>query len=597
MNIQLTRNPDKATRIRQPDRPADITEIEDTLYCRTAPRFGDYDEGAYTFKAIVATNTPVQRRDQKGPFLEVLDPAGLIFDPTHDLPLLENHMQSARSICGAVRELKIDGPSVKATIHLSNADDLEPIRQRLKDGSLKSVSAGYRVHRWDESRDPAIGQRTKTATKWEILEVSLVAIPADPNATIQRSLTMPFDLNTRNQLIETLRSACGLASNWGEDLGEEAVTDDQVREAARDAMTQRAAPAIRVQTRSNDNPAEVQTRAADALAFRMGSGSLPDASREFVNMSLMEHARDAVQRAGHSVRGMSSDEVLQRALTTSDFPLVVSNAANKVVADGYRIAESPLKVLFRQRSLSDFKTSTAVRLGGMGMLAEMTESGEFTATSRGEEGETLQLRTFGRRLDLTRKLIINDDLGLFADTTRALGEAAAATEAQLMVDLLLGTDKLSDGQRLFHASRSNIVAPAGDVIEALTAGRLVLRKQTNLDGKTPIQATPKYVVCGPSMETKLEIALMTIQPTDTASVNPHAGKYQLLVDPRITDDTWFVFADPAQCAVFNQAVFSTAPGPQIQRQEAWDTLGVSFRCWMDTGVGFAGWRGAVKVGV
>ena len=378
---------------------------------------------------------------------------------------------------------------------------------------------------------------------------------------------------------------------------------DAIRAAAREALTQRSAPKITVR-RDNIDPAAIQTRAADALSYRMGGlAELPEASREYAHMSLMEHARDALARAGVSTRGMSPDEVLHRSLTTSDFPLVVANAANKTAADGYKAAESGLKPLFRQRSLSDFKTATSVRLGGMGMLAEMTESGEFTAVSRGEEGEALQLRTFGRRLDLSRRLIINDDLALFGDTTRALGEAAAQTEAALMADLLTGSDALSDGTALFHASRGNIVdvaAAAGDLaaqplLWALSQARLTMRQQKNLDGSTPIAATPKFIVAGPEMETRLEQILTPVNNVAQADANVFVGKLSLLIDPRIEGDDWFVFADPAQAHVFNIAHLAAAPGPQIQRQEAWDTLGVSFRCWMDTGVGFAGWRGAVKV--
>lgn len=605
MNIRLTGNPAKASRITPSLKLPIVDKAEGDRFTRSMPRVGDLDEASREFRAVVATATPVQRRDGKGAFLEILDPAGLEFNDSDDWPLLTDHRQSARETVGRASGLVIDGPSVSATLRLGQADDIEPIFQRVKDGVIRHVSAGYQVLAWRESRDPD-GTRIKTATRWRLLEVSLVPVPADRNATILRSGAMPFDLETRAALIETLRSACNLPGQWGEDLAEEAVTDEEVREAAREAMLTRQAPKITVR-RDHTDPVQIQTRAADALSFRMGGlAELPEASREFVNMSLMDHARDAVQRAGISTRGMNTDEVIARALTTSDFPLTVANAAGKVAADGYAAAESALKPLFRQRSLSDFKTSTSVRLGGMGQLEEMTESGEFKAVSRGEEGETLQLRTFGRRLDLSRRLIVNDDLSLFADTTRALGEAAAQTEAALMADLLTGNDKLSDGKALFHASRGNVLtydagAERGEaylsLILALGEGRKIMRNQKNLDGVTPIVARPKYVVAGPEVESLLG----SITDYDGSFVNPldtltWRKEINVLIDPRITDHSVYLAADPASCAVFNQAIFAAAPGPQIQRQEAWDTLGVSFRCWMDTGVGFAGWRGIVKIG-
>ncbi|WP_343039856.1 HK97 family phage prohead protease [Paracoccus limosus] len=596
MNVRLTGNPAKATRIRPVEKIRGPDRTAGDILTRTMPRAGEVDEAARTFAAIVATATPVQRRDAKGPFLEILDAAGLENDPEDDTPLLTDHRASARETVGRATGFTIDGPSVSATLRLAFADDVEPIFQRVKDGTLRHVSAGYRVTEWREGRD-ASGRRTKTAAHWRILEISLVPIPADRNAIIQRSASqMPFDsVEDRDSFVEKISSLVGLSEEWADNLPEDA-DQDAIRASLRAALTKRSAPKIRV-TRSHDDPAQIQTRAADALAYRMGAlPDLPEASREFASMGLMDHARDALQRAGVSTRGMGADEIIQRSLTTSDFPLTVANAANKTAAESYRIAESPLKVLFRKRSLSDFKTATSVRLGGLGMLEELTESGEIKATSRGEQGETLQLRTFARRLDLTRRLIINDDLGLFGDVTRALGEAAAATESALMFDTLTGAGTLSDGQPLFHASRENIAEYAAvDLVGGLSNARKVLRGQRNLDGVTPIMATPRYVIAGPDMETDLEKALGVITPPDVDSFNPFASKLQLLIDPRIEGTSFYVAADPAQCAVFNLAHLAAAPGPQIQRLENWDTLGVSFRCFMDVGAGFAGWRGIVKL--
>ena len=245
----------------------------------------------------------------------------------------------------------------------------------------------------------------------------------------------------------------------GREVGEE-LTDDEVREDARAAaLAARAArkPAQIKTQGAADDPAQIVTRQAGAMVHRMTGGELPAESREFVNMSLMDIARDNLSRSGVSVRGMGADDVLQRAAHgTSDFSLVVSNAMGKVALDAYQAAQSPLKTLSRQRTLSNFKASTSIRLGGMGRLEALTEQGEFTATSRAEHGKSMKLATMGRRIDVTRQLIIDDDLNLMGDIVSALGQAAAQTEADLMVDLIVSNPNLSDGNPVFHGSRDNV---------------------------------------------------------------------------------------------------------------------------------------------
>lgn len=302
---------------------------------------------------------------------------------------------------------------------------------------------------------------------------------------------------------------------------------------------------------------------------------------------------------GLSTRGMSADEVIARSAAhgVSDFPTVVSNAMNKVALDAYKAAESPIKRLCRQRALSNFKESTSIRLGGMGRLEAIAESGEITHTSRAENGETMRLKTYARGITVSRNLLIDDDLGLLGDMTAAFGEAAAQTEADILIDLLTGNPNLSDGNPVFHASRGNIAATGvgfGSVgtESAVSAARLSLRQVTDLDGKTLISVTPKFLVVGPESETDAEKFLSAIHAATTDDANPWAGKLTLMVEPRITDGRWYIFADPATRPTMTYAYLSSAPGVQIQRAEAWDTLGLKYRAFRDFGAGWTDWRGA-----
>lgn len=405
-------------------------------------------------------------------------------------------------------------------------------------------------------------------------------------------MTTENDELTRDELVAQVRSALGLPDTWGDDLADDA-TPDQVRAAAREAMQARQAPRVRV-IRSHNDPATITRRKADAMAFRMAGGQLPDEAREFAPMGFHDLAADALVRAGESVRGLSTDEILTRAgqHTTSDFPLVVSNAANKVALTAYQAAESPLKQLSRQRVLPNFKDSTSIRLGELGKLAELTESGEITATSRAESGEVLRLSTFARRLDVPRKLMIDDDLNLFGDMTVALGQAGAQTEADLMVTLITGNPALRDTVTVFHASRGNISTAAALSVASLGLMRRAMRERKGVDGVTPISATPAFLLVGPELETLAEQVLSSIYAADVSDVNPFAGKLKLLVEPRLSGNDWYVFADPSRLATLQHAYLSSAQGVQIQRQEAWNTLGLSFRAFLDFSAGWVDWRGA-----
>lgn len=582
--------------------------LDNALTRATQTRPNSYDPETRTVSAVIATPSPVTRRDARGPFLEVLTADTLDLSGADGLPVLDSHRTaSVRDQLGRVRSIAVEGDAVVAVLEITSAEDAAPVVQRIADGTVSGVSIGYRVSGWTERNTPQ--GRVKSPTGWRLTEVTLTSNPADPSARLrQKEEPMPETIETlspqeaeaqRRSEIRGLVRAAGLGPELADQLIDEEADMTAAKAAVFDAQqTRRSAPVVRVHG-SNEDPATIRTRQAEALAYRMGGlEELPEASRTYADVSLMDMAREAVERMGTSTRGMSRDEVLHRAAAhgTSDFALTVMDATGKTAMASYRAAESPLKALCRKQTLRDFKTSTAIRLGEMGELEEMAENGEFTATSRAEEGESINLKTFGRRIDLTRNLIINDDLNLLSDTVRAFGEAAAQTEAAIMVAMLTGNPDMRDGTPVFDASRGNIGDSTGMPTKVLLAeNREAMRLRTGTDGKTIIDAPPRYLLVPADLETEAEEILAAIQPGTTADVNPFAGKLKLLVEPRLPSGTWYLFADPARLACLRYAYLSGAEGVQVQRRESWDTLGLSFRGFLDFGAGWLDWRGAQRV--
>lgn len=567
-----------------------------------------FDLDARTVEAVIATTAPVMRRDARGPFAEVLDFTTLNLSNAAQLRVLDSHRTaSVRDAIGTVEQVRIEGAQLVARLRLSAADDVTPILQRVADGTIRGVSIGYRVLRWTESMTG--GTRTRRPAAWALTEVTLTSNPADPAATLrQEEAVMPQDETqtipadqaeqTRRSEIRALVRAANLAPQIADDLIDAGADLTRAKAEIFDATQerQRAAPIIRSHAPANDDPAVITRRQTDAVAYRMAGGDLPDDARQYVNMSLRDMAIESLGRQGISTRGMSADEIFTRAAhTSSDFPLVMSNATNKVALDTYKAAESPLKSLCRQRTLPNFKESSAIRLGDMGRLEPLNEAGEIKATSRAETGETMKLETFARGLTVTRELLINDDLGLLGDMTAALGEAAAQTEADVLVGLLTGNPEMSDGSPVFDASRGNIGTAGAPSEATLTETRRIMRTRKGLDGKTIIAAAPRFVLVSAELETLAEKVLASIQPNKSDDVNPFGGKLSLLVEPRLPDDFWYVFADPARLAAMQYAYLSAAQGVQIQRTEAWDTLGMKFRAFLDFGAGWLDWRPAQQI--
>jgi phage major head subunit gpT-like protein len=333
----------------------------------------------------------------------------------------------------------------------------------------------------------------------------------------------------------------------------------------------------------------------------MGGEAPSDAARPYMMLGLHDLARDCLTRSGVPVNTLGTEEMLTRAMHgTTDFPALLTESGNRVLAGAYRSAESPLKTIARQRTATDFRPLSVLKLGEFSGLKKVSEHGEITAQTVGEAKEGYALETFGGTFALSRKALVNDDLGAFGRWSEMMGRAAAETEAAQLLALLTqasgaGPIMGEDGKRLFHADHGNL-APTGAAPDetTLTAARKALRTMKGLDGKTPISATPRYILCGPELETAVEKLLASIYATETQHVNPHAGKLSLLVEPRLTGNAWYVFADPAVMPVIEYAYLGSAPGPQLASRDGWEVLGREFRVVLDFGAGATDWRGAYR---
>jgi hypothetical protein len=121
-----------------------------------------------------------------------------------------------------------------------------------------------------------------------------------------------------------------------------------------------------------------------------------------------------------------------------------------------------------------------------------------------------------------------------------------------------------------------------------------MRSQKGLDGMTPVNAVPRFLLVSPTKETVAEQVLATLAPATVATVNPFSQRLDLLVEPRLSGNGWYVFADPASMPVLEYAYLSSAQGPQIASREGWEVLGVEFRCVLDFGAGVLDFRGAYR---
>ena len=83
--------------------------------------------------------------------------------------------------CGITESANITGKEGMAEVRFAKTDIGNRCLEEVEDGTLRFVSVGYRVHKFQYDED----EEEYRAIDWEPLEISFVAIPADPTASVR----------------------------------------------------------------------------------------------------------------------------------------------------------------------------------------------------------------------------------------------------------------------------------------------------------------------------------------------------------------------------------------------------------------------------
>lgn len=150
---------------------------------------------ARTFDMVLSAGAAVERVDARGSFDEVLSLAGAVLPDR--VPLLDSHNRfELEGRLGEVTNLRLVAGQLVGTARLSKHSPMaQRIAAEIEDGDRFAVSIGYSVpvDKWAERTNPTTKRREKVATAFDLLEASLVAIPADPAATTRTHTMTPED--------------------------------------------------------------------------------------------------------------------------------------------------------------------------------------------------------------------------------------------------------------------------------------------------------------------------------------------------------------------------------------------------------------------
>jgi hypothetical protein len=289
----------------------------------------------------------------------------------------------------------------------------------------------------------------------------------------------------------------------------------------------------------------------------------------------------------------------EAALQTSDFQTAITTGQalmfggalgdsirRKLQADFRKqTALQPWRMIADVVPVNDFRYNFRPQIGGFGDLAVVNETGayqNFTATPD-DYSPYYKAQKRGAVQILTLEMIVNDDVAMLQRFPRLMTGAALRTLNAFAFGLITANPNYTaDGVALFHGSHANLGTSALSM-DAVTAGRLAMRKQTEANSSERLGLEAKFLMVPADLEQQaFELCYATGQPVlltaaaaggvqDSATRPNFLRKIGLepMVFPHDTSDTdnWFIAGDKDACPILEIGFLGGNEEPDIFIQD------------------------------
>ena len=563
-----------------------------------------------------------------------IDLAGL--ELPSQLPILADHDSSLKGIVGYGTPQAKDGRLLVAGV-LAKSEAASAVLALAQTGLKFQASVGVEPIevRFIEARQAVqVNGRTlqtdksfRLVSKGRLREVSITAIGADPTTAVTiaahlQGIAMPQTQQTttlatpatdtdpivleRTRVTGIVRAAAKYATGTNaarvRDIEAKALDEGWSIERTENTIFKAALPAPPAPAHGrytgDGNPAVLTA----ALMLHAGLSSLAEktcgAEAAQMAQDLRCHSLLDICAASLRIDGRDAprerDALIRASFSTMSLPVALGNLAEKSAADAFMETPRVWDRICRRRPVNTFHPHSIVRVLLVGDMEELAPGGEIKHGTMQETVVSAQAKTMALMLSITRTHVVNDDLGVFSDTSNALGKTAARSMNDRFVMCLL------DSAAFFTGPLGNLETGVGSALTATTLAAAIANMSSrtdaagrNLDLRAQTLLTPPELdFAARQILASAEVQRYTSSSKDNLPIaNPMFKAVSNFAEPRLSNSrfagssatAWYLFSGPQDGAV-NLALLGGKDTPTIEQVDLpANVLGIGYRAYIDFG--------------
>jgi len=567
------------------------------------------------------------------------------------VPILADHESRRSGVVGHGRALVQDGKLIVAGSVSAAGAAAREIVEAARNGFPWQASVGVQVIEHEQvqaGRRIEVNGKTVTAPqggltlvrRGKLREVSITSLGCDGGTAVSIAASqrkteraiMDTDVQTIDEQairaderdrINRIEATCaGPSSGWGTqqqrvDQLKASALAGEISEKDLSAQMLTILRESRPKLNAAIRPAQMVSHATAIEAALLSRMGLSELGERTLGPLAMEHG--AQLKANHALdlcraalmyEGVETpsgrEEMVRAALSTHSLPVALGNLANKVLLDAYTESPASWRSFCAVRSTSDFKKNTAIRPSFTTPLEPVAPGGEIKHGTVGEWLAEYQVDTFGKMLSIDRRDLVNDDLGAFDETARALGRSAMRKVSDLVFEVLL-----ANAGSFFDAGRGNYMDGADSALtfDGLAQAITLMMLQRDDEGND-LDLRPRTLLVPPELQTTARALLESEYLEQIAERTPTGNSLRravsIEVEPRLSntakfgsqasDKHWYLFTSPSAVPMV-VAFFEGRQSPTVEYfglDHQANKLAVTWRVYHDFGTALVDPRAAVR---
>jgi hypothetical protein len=283
-----------------------------------------------------------------------------------------------------------------------------------------------------------------------------------------------------------------------------------------------------------------------------------EAANTMRSLSFPEICRAALSIENRDVPH-SREAMIKAAFSTNALTNALGGGMDKLLHVTFMEAGATWRSFAAMKPLSNFREHTLISPQHRGQLLEVDSTAELKHGWLSEDTSTIRLSTFAKLVGVSRRDVINDNLGIFDE----VGQVLSVQAMRKLNDLVYETILANAGSH-FHADNGNLLTGGGSALSITSLSNAVtaMRKQKDVDNND-LDIRPKVLVVPPELETTARQILQSIEVMRTADQSPTGNALKdiavLEVEPRLSNTAkftgaatthWYLLSGPTNAPVY-----------------------------------------------